>query len=816
MAHIETKDPFGFVGSHVVQRVRRSARGRRRPRQPSHAAADGSDPDATTELVLHGWITRYDVRLDAYTLFLPGDADGDHRNTTTLHSRGDVMKFISNPEFQLRREEDAAFPPPIEDTTSRFVGLWLRKATPSPHKRRIGTENEAIRGRVACFRPFADRYRVEYDDGSSDNDVTESDIIDSLIATVRAMENGAAGALPSLPPTSPVSRKRRRPSLDAEDEETEDEREEEEEDSTDIPIKAELPMQVSAQEKNDEREDDAEIIHVDMSAWEDVTPPPSRSSSPPLPVPPPSPPRPSPRTIKREAAAAAASNGEVAVELDFDEPMEELVPLEDEPASIELPNDADEDDDDDEEMRQVKQELESMSRLSAPVTPEIVSLMNDADNTEQSPVPRDATPVSAKDAETSSSVDAETRCTPPFYIMEYEPHVPTVPFEKRSKAFEFVRTELQRIVTERLQESFPNNTTLSTTSANALLDTLRNPDIKSRDAVRRFVEMGGLFILNDTILADLADTTRATATQHERVLYHLKMLAMLPTPSQHVIMETSIGKTVGRLIKASRGPGASGPMSGSKTNGKTTAGETDALLPRCVPHLARWIKARWIATMERDSNTKPAPVKKPKLARPTAPPQVIHDATPIPRLSQRPNLAPPPAPAPKPIDVLTAVATPSRAKSGLKPDWMRQKEALSRTRFTVNTDTRAEHSHYKRDRRPNLAPMGVTPAAPAPAPAASQQQQQVVRENDLPAGERGVFGRRQRVGFHSRWSVCEFFKDTPPTAVRRFNSGASTFGGGPYSYNSSQSAPVPPPSRHMTPRRPILRRNSKYGDELKF
>ncbi|KAJ0400932.1 hypothetical protein P43SY_006615 [Pythium insidiosum] len=539
MAHIETKDPFGFVGSHVVQRV--VSRGRRRPRQ-SAADSDAADKH-DGGVVLHGWITRYDVRLDAYTLYLPGSRG------TTLHSRGDVMKFIANPEFQLRREDDDAFPPPVEDTASRFVGLPMRKAARSPRKRRADSAplSGAIAGRVACFRPFADRYRVVYDDGSSD-DVTESDIVDSLIATVKAMEQLDASTPPAPVSDSvpPISRKRRRPSLDAsapdEDDETEDEE--------DV-IKAELQSMPNGAL-------DAEIIHVDANAWEEATPPPSRSSSPPLPVPPPSPPRPSPRTIKREAGVSVDWNdGGVAVELDFDEPMEELVPLEDEPSATALPVNGGDDDDEDEEMRQVKQELESMSRHSAPASIEIVSLVDEDSAAEPPPTTAMTTP--SRDVAMASTDDLEKTPASPvrapaFYVMEYEPHVPTVPFEKRSKAFEFVRTELQRIVTERLQEPLPNGNSLSTTSANALLDTLRNTDIKSRDAARRFVEMGGLFILNDTILADLADTTRATATRHERVLYHLKMLAMLPTPSQHVIMETMIGKTVGRLIKASRGP----------------------------------------------------------------------------------------------------------------------------------------------------------------------------------------------------------------------------------------------------------------------
>ncbi|POM79706.1 Integrase catalytic core protein [Phytophthora palmivora] len=70
MAHIETKDPFGFVGSHVV---------RRQPRKGGEE---------------HGWLTRYDEALDCYTLFVPGG--GEPR----LLARGEVMKFLKGYHYQ--------------------------------------------------------------------------------------------------------------------------------------------------------------------------------------------------------------------------------------------------------------------------------------------------------------------------------------------------------------------------------------------------------------------------------------------------------------------------------------------------------------------------------------------------------------------------------------------------------------------------------------------------------------------------------------------------------------------------------------------
>lgn len=170
MAHIETRDPFGFVGQHVVRSM---------PRKHRHE---------------HGWITRYDAELDCYTLLVPVAG-----RSPQLVQRASVMKLVSDPNVELYENDQDAFPPPIEDTSSRYVGVPM-SYTPKPKGRgRNRTHTTSVNGKVACFLPFSDRFRVEYEDGTSAI-VTESEIIDCMIAMVKN---------PALTPT-PGGRKRSR------------------------------------------------------------------------------------------------------------------------------------------------------------------------------------------------------------------------------------------------------------------------------------------------------------------------------------------------------------------------------------------------------------------------------------------------------------------------------------------------------------------------------------------------------------------------------------------------------------------------------
>ncbi|KAL4161127.1 hypothetical protein PRNP1_001682 [Phytophthora ramorum] len=155
MAHIETKDPFGFVGSHVVRR------------QPKKGGEE------------HGWLTRYDEALDCYTLFVPGG--GEPRRL----ARGEVMKFLSAPNIELHDDDQDDFPPPLKDsTTSRYLGVKLRRPQQGSSDDHSHV-NEDVRGHVTCFLPFGDRYCVEYEDGSTE-EVSESAVIDGMIAVLKS------------------------------------------------------------------------------------------------------------------------------------------------------------------------------------------------------------------------------------------------------------------------------------------------------------------------------------------------------------------------------------------------------------------------------------------------------------------------------------------------------------------------------------------------------------------------------------------------------------------------------------------------------
>lgn len=119
---------------------------------------------------------------------------------------------------------------------------------------------------------------------------------------------------------------------------------------------------------------------------------------------------------------------------------------------------------------------------------------------------------------------------------------------------------------------------------------------------------------------------------------------------------------------------------------------------------------------------------------------------------------------------------------------MRQTENLSQTRFSINTDSTAEYDHYKRDldsrtgfRLPNTNG-GV-----------------YENENDSASGgNRGVYGRSQRLSFGNQWSVCEFSRDAAPSLV----------------HPDIAKLPKDRLLGSFAPPRPILRKKSKYTSLL--
>lgn len=267
---------------------------------------------------------------------------------------------------------------------------------------------------------------------------------------------------------------------------------------------------------------------------------------------------------------------------------------------------------------------------------------------------------------------------------------------------------------------------------------------------------------------------------------------MMPNPTEQQVIESSIGKTIGRITKARA---------------------LDAKpLPKSVTHLARWIKTKWIEAIKRTpihskepkpSNKRAAPQN--KMGRPSKQLQnhrdstmtYEHDQVPIPRLKRR--VAPASTPAvpdssatSRSSDVLgsalggashNGTQTGGVRKTNLKPDWMRRTESLSRTRFTVNTDSKAEYDHYKRDHDSR---------ARFRLPASSNENE------STSGGNRGVYGRTQKLAFGDQWSVCEFFRDTAPSFIHPDLSKL------PKGRQIGSSAPP----------RSILRKQSKYTNAL--
>lgn len=207
----------------------------------------------------------------------------------------------------------------------------------------------------------------------------------------------------------------------------------------------------------------------------------------------------------------------------------------------------------------------------------------------------------------------------------------------------------------------------------------------------------------------------------------------------------------------------------------------------------------------------------------------VNDPTPIPRLPRRippqpaPSLSSPahpfvenPEPVPPPpvtsFAASRSMTTVSQApppsppaaqqqqparRGSLKPDWMRQSEELSRTRFTIQSDKSAERRHYQANQ--------ATPAAGSKQPV----------NEDQPAsagGANGVFGRHQRLKFRKQWMIQQFDVSEPPAAVNR-NGHRPAGWGGQWSSESAQPFRRFPSSSFVPTPRPILRRQSRYNDE---
>ncbi|KAI9998371.1 hypothetical protein PInf_002758 [Phytophthora infestans] len=748
MAHIETKDPFGFVGSHVV---------RKQPRKGGEE---------------HGWLTRYDEGLDCYTLFVPGG--GEPR----LLARGEVMKFLSAPNIELHDDDQEEFPPPVKDTsTSRYLGVKLRRP------REASSDNEShvdedIRGHVTCFLPFGDRYCVDYEDGSIE-EMSEAAVIDGIIALIKSpffsspshkkIQNGSVRTRRSIEEldgedTAHIRRKRQRVEAPTD------------ENVQDIPSGSDAVVgNVSDQQQ------DNDIILVDDAEMEAGTFTETE---------------PAPNILEIMSSTLGNTTRENSLEL-ASHPVEEPILV-----------------DEDEVPGQDDTVVEVLENPEGPTSGE-----NAADT-----VPTDA-------------AAAESKKDAPFYIIEKKPHAAIEPLPRRAMAFELLRASLLNLLDQR---------EATVVKIAMQYDLLRNPDVRDRDAVIRFMDADGLLVLNHLLNSfatevlddeeeseeDTMEKIRERMERDDKLLHVMKIVAMLPTPSRDQVIASNIGKTINYLTKKRGPPGRK------------------SVLPKCITGLAKWIKSSWI------KNISPAPKVSPKAASkprqpanrrqqqarrggrgrssgcsshqlnrrqpppsqrpqrqissiPRTPPEEQHfpvDNTPIPRLSRPPSQQPVAAPAPAPPQP----PAPRRVTGGLKPDWMRQKESLSRSRFCIDDNAVVDTRLYRDNR---ARPITNVPVVATPCQASTQQDRNPDQREDA-GGPDGVFGRAQRLRFGKRWNTREFGIKDPPGTLRQPQRSYSmpSYGRSQYSdqYESVYVPPVPNSSRQP---RSILRRVSRYNDE---
>ncbi|CAI5727427.1 unnamed protein product [Hyaloperonospora brassicae] len=733
MDHVETQDPFGFVGSHVV---------RKEPRTGKEE---------------HGWLTRFDDALDCYTLFVPGGGE------PMLLSRGEVMKFLSAPNIELHDDDHDTFPPPVKDTTtSRYVGVQLSRPRQGSSGNDKRTEGD-VRGRVKCFLPFGDRYSVEYEDGSTD-EILETAVIDGMIALIksslfssssrpkcrsRCVKRRKSGACATEGVHEPVRRKRQRATTTRNS------------DASDISPGS---VHVAVKRLDDPHYD---VVYVDLTeAGVD------RETEP------------APNILDVMTSTAKSTTRENSLEM-ASHPPDELMHVDEDEV-------ADKND--------------------------IVKVQKRQDEADGSNLV-----VTAPQADTARP---ETQKASRFYVVDAEPHVAIEPLPNRVMAFEFLRVLLLRLLDGR--EACEVKTTLQ-------CELLRNLDVRPHDAVIRFTEADGLHVLNHLLNAfatkesldsgkkkletgDLRENMRERMERDGELLEVLKVVAMLPTPSRGQVIASDIGKTINVLSKA-RGP--SGDM---------------RALPTCITALAKWIKTSWIKNIPASKNVPKASVNAQQSAsrpqqqarrggrggysgrpsfqsnRQQAPQKGYNaprDSTPpMPKHSQSKQTTHPQLP--KAASAPTQLPVSRRARSSLKPDWMRQKEELSRSRFCIDDSKNVDTRLYRDERahRPRNMP-GMAPSSQV----ISQQTTSSDQHEDA-GGPDGVFGRPQKLRFGKRWSTQEFRLQDPPDALRQaagYSYARSPYGRSQYSEHFSVRArPVPYSSRRP---RPILRPVSRYKDE---
>ncbi|DAZ94334.1 TPA: hypothetical protein N0F65_012137 [Lagenidium giganteum] len=375
-------------------------------------------------------------------------------------------------------------------------------------------------------------------------------------------------------------------------------------------------------------------------------------------------------------------------------------------------------------------------------------------------------PADKPQTDTDISTNGDAAKEKPFYLIEKEKHAAVDLLERRSEAYGFVRQHLLTML-----DSVDNADSTTTTLQRVIL---LNEDIKDREALLRFMETKGLEMLNTCIMETMEHC------DYDTLLVHMKIIAMLPPPSRSSVIDSQIGISIGRVAR-----------------NKMEADDSKSQLRRAARPSKKPVRTSSLPSRSATTVAAAAPE-----------PEYVVDSTPIPRLPKRsthaavpsrstgglPPVPPPPAHGPQLGRSGPSAPTPAPVRKGLKPDWMRTKENLSKTRFSIQTNADAEFQHYRRDHsRPIVtnSPSGTVPGTSASV--ASGVSVVARSANDEPAGERGVFGRAQKLSFGPRWSTTEFYKDAPPNAVRR-------------DYSSF--------SNHQPTFKPILRKTSKYSKGL--
>ncbi|CEG40139.1 uncharacterized protein PHALS_10354 [Plasmopara halstedii] len=683
MAHIETKDPFGFVGSHVVRKQRRK----------------GGDE--------HGWLTRYDETLDCYTLFVPGG--GEPR----LLARGEVMKFLSASNIELYDNDHDVFPPPVKDTTtSRYLGVKLRRPYQASSEIE-GDVDEDVRGQVTSFLPFGNRYCVNYEDGST-SELSESAVIDGMIALIKSPFFSS----PSRQKTRKKSIRTRNSALNLNDDVVSVRRKRQrvetffDQDVQEIPLGSVAIVENATSPQND---DDVIIIdQMKVEAGSDT-----RTESAP--------------NILQITNGALTTPREISLEM-ASHPVEEDMLVDDEGTA----------------------DLDS-------------KILSDSSDISR----KSASKGSASDSTESDAIEANIQKSVPSYVIHKTLHEAVEPLPRRAMAFELLRASLLNLLDR------PEVTKVKIAMQ---YDLLRNPDIRDRDAVVRFMDADGLFVLN-TLLSSFATE----------------------------VIEDE--KTESLDESTTRGP-----------PGRLRA------LPNCLNSLAKWIKSSWIKNIppakqqsrKTSFNTQQTAHRSHQKARrggrggssgrpsiqlnrrSKTSPEGEHFAasnTEISRLSrsgQTPSQLVPSLKA-SPLQSLSQ----RRVSGGLKPDWLRRKENLSLARFCIDDNASADTRLYQNSQARPISDVSVAQKSPS-----SDQHVDA-------GGPDGVFGRAQRLRFGKCWSTQEFGINDPPGTLRQPPKSTypiSSYGRSQYS-NQSESVQVPPMPFSSHRPRSILRQISRYNDE---